>query len=143
MGRIAFEFIVSDAEQIKQTIGIHIENTGLPYFRCFGMDLNSLISLYTKLKGERNHQNALKSFQVFKQSADRKETIIKTPRDYCAVLSTLNTEPESTIAEWIEKEGFSLSHWHQEYKQTFAVSLAVLASQALESNRSIFIKVVS
>ena len=140
--KVMYEFVVADREKSKLLAESSIEDLSVPYFRCFGLDPVNLASLYFVIHNKPYHESYLQQFSVLHHDSETCDSLVEMPQSLCDALATLPSQRHADVLEsWKENEGFSLSHWHDEFKRNVLLNLVELSKTSQDLRQSLILKV--
>ena len=140
--KVVYEFIVADRENSKLLAESSIDELAIPYFRCFGLDPVNLASLYFVIHNKPFHESYLQQFAVLHHDHRTCDSLVEMPESLCEALASLPTQKHADVVEsWKEKEGFSLSHWHDEFKRNVLLNLVKLSKTSQDRRQPLMLKV--
>jgi len=140
--KVVYEFIVADREKSKLLAESSIEELSVPYFRCFGMDPVNLASLYFVINNKPFRESYLQQFSVLHHDSETCDSLVEMPKSLCDALASLPSQKHADVIQgWKEKEGFSLGHWHDEFKRNVLLNLVELSKTSQDRSQSLMLKV--
>lgn len=140
--KVLYEFVVADRDKSKLLAESSIEELSVPYFRCFGLDPVNLATLYFVINNKPFHESYLQQFAVLHHDHETCDSLVEMPKSLCEALATLPLQKHSDVLEsWKEKEGFSLSHWHDEFKRNVLLNLVELSKTSQDRCQPLMLKV--
>lgn len=140
--KVVYEFVVADRENSKLLAESSIEELAIPYFRCFGLDPVNLASLYFVIHNKPFHESYLQQFSVLHHDDKTCDSLVEMPESLCEALASLPSQKHADVLEgWKEKEGFSLSHWHDEFKRNVLLNLVKLSKASQDRRQPLMLKV--
>lgn len=140
--RVVYEFIVADRADSQLLVQSPIDQLSLPYFRCFGLDPVNLASLYFLINDKPYCDTYLQQFAVLHHDDNTCDSLVEMPQSLCDSLASLPSQQLSRVLDnWREKEGFSLSHWHDEFKRKVLLNLVKLSKECQDRQQSLMLKV--
>lgn len=140
--KVVYEFVVAEREKSKLLAESAVEELSVPYFRCFGLDPVNLASLYFVINGKPYHESYLEQFSVLHHDQKTCDSLVEMPRSLCDALASLPSQKHADVLEsWTEKEGFTLSHWHEEFKRNVLLNLVELSKTSQDRCQPMMLKV--
>lgn len=140
--KVVYEFVVAEREKSKLLAESSVEELSVPYFRCFGLDPVNLASLYFVIHGKPYHESYLEQFSVLHHDNETCDSLVEMPQSLCDALASLPSQKHAdVIEEWTEKEGFTLSHWHDEFKRNVLLNLVELSKTSQHRCQPMLLKV--
>jgi len=140
--KVVYEFVVADREKSKLLAESSIEELSVPYFRCSGLDPVNLASLYFVINNTPFRESYLQQFSVLHHDSQTCDSLVEMPQSLCDALASLPMQRHADVVQgWKEKEGFSLAHWHDEFKSKVLLNLVELSKASQDRNESLMLKV--
>lgn len=140
--KVVYEFVVADRENSKLLTESAIEELSFPYFRCFGLDPVNLASLYFVINNKPFHESYLQQFSVLHHNDKTCDSLVEMPQSLCDALASLPSKKHADVLkDWKEKDGFTLSHWHDEFKRNVLSNLVELSKTSQDRQQSLMLKV--
>lgn len=140
--KVVYEFVVADRADSQLLAQSQIDQLSLPYFRCFGLDPVNLASLYFLINDKPYCDTYLQQFSVLHHDDKTCDSLVEMPQSLCDSLASLPSQQLSYVLDkWQEKEGFSLSHWHDEFKRKVLTNLVKLSKECQDRQQSLILKV--
>lgn len=140
--KVVYEFVVAEREKSKLLAESSIEELSVPYFRCFGLDPVNLASLYFVINNKPYHDSYLEQFSVLHHDNETCDSLVEMPESLCDALASLPSQKHDYIVKsWKEKEGFSLGHWHNEFKRNVLLNLVELSKKSKDRCQPLMLKV--
>lgn len=139
---VVYEFVVADRADSQLLIQSQIDQLSLPYFRCFGLDPVNLAALYFLINDKPYCDTYLQQFSVLHHDDKTCNSLVEMPQSLCDSLAALPSQQLNRVLDnWQEKEGFSLSHWHDEFKRSVLLNLVELSKACQDRQQSLMLKV--
>lgn len=139
---VVYEFVVAEREKSKLLAESSVEDLSVPYFRCFGLDPVNLASLYFVIHGKPYHESYLEQFSVLHHDNKTCDSLVEMPQSLRDALASLPLKKHADVLQgWTEKEGFSLSHWHEEFKRNVLLNLVELSKTSQDRCQPMLLKV--
>lgn len=140
--KVVYEFVVAEREKSKLLAESAVEDLSVPYFRCFGLDPVNLASLYFVIHNKPYHESYLEQFSVLHHDNKTCDSLVEMPQSLCDALASLPSQKHADVVEsWTEKEGFSLAHWHNEFKHNVLLNLVKLSKTSQDRRQPLMLKV--
>jgi len=140
--RVVYEFVVADRADSQMLVQSPIDQLSLPYFRCFGLDPVNLASLYFLINDKPYCDTYLQQFAVLHHDDRTCDSLVEMPQSLCDSLASLPSRQLSYVLDnWREKEGVTLSHWHEEFKRSVLTNLVKLSKECQDRRQSLMLKV--
>ena len=140
--KVVYEFVVADREKSKILAESSIEDLSVPYFRCFGLDPVNLASLYFVINNIPYRESYLNQFAVLHHDSKTCDSLVEMPKSLCDALASLPSQKHADVVQsWTEKEGFSLGHWHDEFKRNVLLNLVELSKTSKDRDQALMLKV--
>lgn len=140
--KVVYEFVVADRDKSKLLAETSVEELSVPYFRCSGLDPVNLASLYFVIHDKPYHESYLEQFSVLHHDDKTCDSLVEMPESLCEALASLPSKKHADVLQsWTEKEGFSLSHWHDEFKRNVLLNLVELSKTSQNRRQPMMLKV--
>jgi len=140
--RVVYEFVVADRADSQLLVQSPIDQLSLPYFRCFGLDPVNLAALYFLINNKPYCATYLQQFAVLHHDDRTCDSLVEMPQSLCDSLASLPRQQLNYVLDnWLEKEGISLSYWHQEFKRRVLINLVKLSKECQDRQQSLMLKV--
>ena len=140
--RVVYEFVVADRADSQLLVQSPIDQLSLPYFRCFGLDPVNLASLYFLINNKPYCDTYLQQFAVLHHDDRTCDSLVEMPQSLCDSLASLPSRQLNYVLDnWLEKEGVTLSHWHEEFKRRVLTNLVKLSKECQDRRQSLMLKV--
>jgi hypothetical protein len=140
--KVVYEFVVADRADTQLLAQSQVDRLSLPYFRCFGLDPVNLATLYFLINDKPYCDTYLQQFAVLHYDSKTCDSLVEMPQSLCDSLASLASQQLARVLEnWREKEGFSLSHWHDSFKRNVLLNLVELSKECRERRQSLILKV--
>ena len=140
--KVVYEFVVAEREKSKLLAESAVEDLSVPYFRCFGLDPVNLASLYFVIHNTPYRESYLEQFSVLHHDDETCDSLVEMPKSLCDALASLPSQKHADIVQsWKEKEGFSLGHWHEEFKRNVLLNLIELSKTSQDRRQPLLLKV--
>ncbi|WP_455209434.1 hypothetical protein [Kaarinaea lacus] len=140
--KVVYEFVVADRADSQLLAQSQVDQLSLPYFRCFGLDPANLAALYFLINDKPYCDTYLQQFSVLHHNDKTCDSLVEMPRSLCDSLASLPSQQlPRVLNNWQEKEGFSLGHWHEEFKRNVLLNLVQLSKECQDRQQSLILKV--